>query len=75
MRLLDKQYTDTPYDGVRRMTAWLRSQGYARESQTRGAVDADDGARGDLSQTPLESDPSYASGVPVLTPWGPDYYG
>jgi putative transposase len=29
MRLLDKQYTDTPYDGVRRMTAWLRSQGDA----------------------------------------------
>ena len=27
MRLLDKPYTDTPYDGVRRMTAWLRSQG------------------------------------------------
>jgi putative transposase len=29
MRLLDKQYTDTPYYGIRRMTAWLRSQGYA----------------------------------------------
>jgi putative transposase len=29
MRLLDKQYTDTPYYGVRRMTAWLRSQGYS----------------------------------------------
>jgi putative transposase len=28
MRLLDKQYTDTPYYGVRRMTAWLHSQGY-----------------------------------------------
>jgi putative transposase len=28
MRLLDRQYTDTPYYGVRRMTAWLRSQGY-----------------------------------------------
>jgi putative transposase len=28
MHLLDKQYTDTPYYGVRRMTAWLRSQGY-----------------------------------------------
>jgi putative transposase len=27
MRLLDKPYTDTPYYGVRRMTAWLRSQG------------------------------------------------
>jgi len=22
MRLLDQQYTDTPYEGVRRMTAW-----------------------------------------------------
>ena len=29
MHLLEKQYTDTPYYGVRRMTAWLRSQGYA----------------------------------------------
>jgi putative transposase len=28
MRLLDQQYTDTPYYGIRRMTAWLRSQGY-----------------------------------------------
>src|SRR6266516_1409994 len=29
MHLLDQQYTDTPYYGVRRMTVWLRSQGYA----------------------------------------------
>lgn len=28
MRLLDEQYTQTPYYGIRRMTAWLRSQGY-----------------------------------------------
>ena len=28
MRLLDEQYTATPFYGVRRMTAWLRSQGY-----------------------------------------------
>jgi putative transposase len=28
MRLLDEQYTQTPYYGVRRITAWLRSQGY-----------------------------------------------
>jgi putative transposase len=28
MRLLDEQYTETPYYGIRRMTAWLRSQGY-----------------------------------------------
>jgi putative transposase len=29
MRFLDAPYTNTPYYGVRRMTAWLRSQGYA----------------------------------------------
>jgi putative transposase len=28
MRLLDEKYTDTPYYGIRRMTAWLQSQGY-----------------------------------------------
>jgi len=28
MRLLDEQYTRTPYYGIRRMTAWLRTQGY-----------------------------------------------
>jgi putative transposase len=28
MRLLDEQYPETPYYGSRRMTAWLRSQGY-----------------------------------------------
>jgi putative transposase len=29
MRLLDAQYTATPFYGSRRMTAWLRNQGYA----------------------------------------------
>jgi putative transposase len=29
MRLLDEQYTRTPFYGIRRMTAWLRGQGYA----------------------------------------------
>ncbi len=27
-RLLDEQYTHTPFYGIRRMTAWLRTQGY-----------------------------------------------
>lgn len=27
MRLIDKQYTNTPFYGVRRMTAWLETQG------------------------------------------------
>jgi putative transposase len=29
MRLLDEQYTRAPFYGIRRMTAWLRSQGKA----------------------------------------------
>jgi putative transposase len=29
MRLLDEQYTRTPFYGVERMTAWLRQQGHA----------------------------------------------
>lgn len=29
MRLIDEQYIRTPFYGVRRMTAWLRFQGYA----------------------------------------------
>jgi len=28
MRLIDEQYTKTPFYGVSRMTAYLRSQGY-----------------------------------------------
>lgn len=28
MRLLDEKYTADPYYGIRRMTAWLQSQGY-----------------------------------------------
>jgi putative transposase len=27
MRLLDEQYTRTPFYGIRRMTVWLRQQG------------------------------------------------
>lgn len=29
LRLLDRQYTDCPFYGSRRMTAWLQAQGYA----------------------------------------------
>ncbi len=28
MRLLDEKYTETPYYGIRRMTAWLQSERY-----------------------------------------------
>jgi putative transposase len=33
MRLLDEQYTRTPFYGVRRMTAWLRQHGFAVNSK------------------------------------------
>ena len=33
MRLLDEQYTRTPYYGIRRMTAWRQGQGYAVNHQ------------------------------------------
>ena len=33
MRLLDEPYTRTPFYGIRRMTAWLRSQGYPVNAQ------------------------------------------
>ena len=33
MRLLDEQYTRTPFYGVERMTAWLRQQGYPVNSK------------------------------------------
>ena len=29
MRWLDEQYTATPFDGIRRMTAWVRQRGDA----------------------------------------------
>ena len=28
MKLIDAQYTETPFYGIRRMTAWLKTQGY-----------------------------------------------
>lgn len=31
MRLLDEQYTKTPFSGTRKMTAWLNLQGYPVE--------------------------------------------
>jgi putative transposase len=73
MRLLDQQYTDTPYYGVRRMTAWLRSQGYhvnhkrvARLMQTMG-IEAIY-PKPHLSQTQPEHRvyPYLLRGVPIL---------
>jgi putative transposase len=43
MRLIDAQYTATPFYGIRRMSAWLRTQGEASQPQTGSAVDATNG--------------------------------
>jgi putative transposase len=73
MRLLDQQYTDTPYDGIRRMTAWWRSQGYhvnhkrvARLMQTMGIEAIYPKPR--LSQThPMHRvSPYLLRGVPII---------
>ena len=54
MRLLDEQYTATPFYGVRRMTAWLRQPGLCGQSQARPPAAAADGAGSDLSQAPAQ---------------------
>jgi len=51
MRLLDEQYTRTPFYGVCRMTAWLRTQGYQVNERAGAATPAADGPGGDLSKT------------------------
>ena len=38
MRLLDEQYTCTPFYGIRRMTAWLRKEGYEVNSKRVGRL-------------------------------------
>jgi putative transposase len=38
MRLLDEQYTRTPFYGIRRMTAWLRQQGYSVNAKRVGRL-------------------------------------
>ena len=43
MRLIDKQYTKTPFYGSRRMSAWLESQGHSANRKTCSATDASDG--------------------------------
>jgi putative transposase len=49
MRLLDEQYTRTPYYGVLRMVAYLRSLGH-EVNQTGQAFAAHDGAGGGIPE-------------------------
>jgi hypothetical protein len=49
MRLIDEQYTRTPFYGIRRMTAWFEGLGLPGQPQAGGALDAADGDRGDLA--------------------------
>ena len=51
MRLLDEQYTRTPFYGTRKMTAWLHTQDYAVDRKRVRRRLAPDGFGGDLPQT------------------------
>ena len=44
MRLLDEQYTRTPFYGSRKMTEWLVTQGYAVNRKRALATDGSDGS-------------------------------
>jgi putative transposase len=72
LRLLDEPYTVTPYYGVRRMTAWLRRQGYhvhhkrvARWRQTMGREAIYPKPRLSQTQPMPRGSPSLLRGVPI----------
>ena len=75
MRLLDEQYTATPFYGVRRMTAWLRSQGYAVNREAGGPADAADGYGGHLPETAAEPASGRTHDLPVSVAGGDDRPG
>lgn len=60
-RLIDEQYTQTPFYGSRKMAAHLRRQG----APVNPAIDADDGPGGHLSEAPSQRTRSGASDLPV----------
>ena len=49
MRLLDEQYTRTPFYGIKKMTAWLGTEAPAGESQACGPTVEADGFDGGVS--------------------------
>ena len=51
MRLLDEQYTRTPFYGIRRMTWWLETARSAGQCEAGSATAAAHGTRSDLPQT------------------------
>ena len=75
MRLLDKQYTDTPYYGVRRMTAWLRRQGYDVNHKRVARLLHTMGIEAIYPKATPESGASYASGLPVFATGGAHHTG
>ena len=54
MRLMDEQYTRTPFYGSRKMTDGCGSEGHAGQPQAGDAADGADGHRGDLSEAEAE---------------------
>ena len=58
MRLIDQQYLDMPCYGSRKMTAWLRQEGYDINFKEGSKVNAVDGHRGHLPEAKHQQAPS-----------------
>jgi putative transposase len=82
MRLLDAPYTRTPFYGVRRLTGWLRQQGYpvhpkrvARLLRTMGVETIDPKPRMSQPHPAHRVYPYVLRGVPITRVnqvWSPD---
>ena len=69
MRLLDEQYTRTPFYGIRRMTAWLRKLRQGGEPQARGPLAATDGAGSHLPEAAVEPARYTAQDISLSAAW------
>ncbi len=54
MKLIDRGHLDAPFYGSRKIAVWLKSQGPAREPQTRKTVDASHGYQGYIPAAPYQ---------------------
>jgi putative transposase len=66
MRLLDEQYTRTPFDGSRKMTAWLHAQGYPVERKRVRGLRQLMGVETSYPQPPLSMPGAGAQHYPYL---------
>ena len=69
MRLLDEQYTRTPYYGKRKMVVYLQIQGYTEDRQRVRRLMPDDGIGNDVSQTSSQSSRRAKCSLSLFIAW------